>query len=142
MRRRIIILIVLSYVVELIFTLFEFDIVVARPWHPFYYGHTYEDGSYWNGWVSDGVFVYGFMEMVARALIFLAAYYAVINKIALSLFIVCFWIELVDMLDYYLFRNDPWPFFPRIGNFGLEYNYVKLAIVCYYAWTDWNRKTS
>lgn len=129
MKGRIICLIIASYIVGFLFTLFEFDAVERKHWHPFYEGHTYENGEYWNGHVTDAVFVYGFMEMVSRALIFLAAYLAIMHRIFLKLFIVCFWVEVADMADYWLFRNDPYPFLPRIGNFALEYNYIKLAII-------------
>lgn len=145
MKRRIIFLIVLSYFVGLIFTLFEFNAVVRHKRHPFYLGHTYENGEYWNGHVTDAVFVYGFMEMISRGLIFLAAYYAVLHKIFLRLFIVCFWVEIADMMDYWLFRNDPYPFLPvietKIGKIALEFNYIKLGIICYFAWRDSNTTT-
>lgn len=146
MKRKIIILIVVSYFVGLIFTLFEFEKRIEKKWHPFFDGITYQNGDKWNGWVTDAVFAYGFMEMVSRGLIFLAAYLAVSHKIFLKLFIVCFWVELADMFDYWLFRNDPYPLLPKYetkyGTLALEFNYIKLAIVSYFAWTDWNRKTS
>lgn len=145
MKRKIIFLIVLSYFVELIFTLFEFNAQVVHKWHPFYQGHTFENGEFWNGHVTNAVFVYGFMEMVSRGLIFLAAYYAVSHKIFIKLFIVCFWVELFDMFDYWLFRNDPYPFLPKyetsIGTIALEFNYIKIVIICYYAWRHYNTAT-
>src|SRR5687767_9715148 len=130
MKLRIIALIFSSYLVGQLFTLFEFNAVEEKRWHPFYYGHTYEDGRFWDGRVTNAVFAYGFMEMVSRAMLFLAAYLAIVHRInVFKLFMVCFWVEVADMADYWLFRNDPYPFLPRIGNFGLEFNYIKLAII-------------
>lgn len=133
MRLKIILLVVGSYLIELLFTLFEFDAVVKRKMHPFYQGHVYENGEKWNGYVTNAVFVYGFMEILARGMIFLAAYLAVMHKIALRLFVVCFWLEIADVFDYWLFRNDPYPLLPRIGNFGIEFNYIKIATVCIFS---------
>lgn len=141
MKRKILFLLGLSYLVELIFTLFEFDARIDRHWHPFYQGHTFEDGTHWNGWVTNAVFVYGFMEMVSRGLIFLAAYLAVTNRIFLRVFIVCFWLEMADMVDYWLFRNDPYPFLPKVGNFGIEFNYIKIAIIGYFITREFKSPT-
>lgn len=141
MKRWIIILIVGSYFVEVIFTLFELSDSVPIKRHPYYQGHTYDNGVYWNGWVSDAVFVYGIMEIVARAMIFLAVYYAFRDRIFLKIFIVCFWVEVADVFDYWLFRNDPYPFLPKhetkFGTLALEFNYIKLAIISYFAWRDY-----
>jgi hypothetical protein len=136
-KHKIILLIFGSYLVGTIFTAFEFDAVVRKKWHPFYQGHTYENGEYWDGKVTNAVFVYGFMEMVSRAMIFCAAYLAVRHRIFIYLFYVCGWIEIADMFDYWLFRNDPYPFLPKIGNFGLEFNYVKLFLVGIYSTREW-----
>lgn len=135
MRKKIYGLIIASYLVGFIFTLFEFDAVKRHKWHPFYAGHTYENGEFWDGRVTNAVFAYGFMEMVSRAIIFYAAYLAVRYGVFLRIFIVCFWVEVADMADYWLFRNDPYPFLPKFGNFGIEFNYIKFAIiVSFSAW--------
>jgi len=130
-KERILIAIVFSYVVELLFTLFEFDAEVDRKWHPFYNGHTFQNGKYWNGWVTNCVFVYGFMEMAARGTMFLAAHWAIRHRIMLRIFVVCATLEMLDMFDYWLFRNDPW--------FGtpIEFNYIKIGVVIFYARREW-----
>lgn len=143
-RSKILILIVLSYFVDLLFTLFEFDAQVMKAWHPFYQGMDFPNGFHWDGKVSDSSFVYGFMAMVSRAMILLAAYLAVTHRILLNIFIVCFWIECADMLDYYLFRNSWWPFIPKFDflmfeNVEFEFNYVKIIIVILFAVREWRR---
>lgn len=130
-KERILISILLSYVVELIFTLVEFDKEVVSKWHPFYNGHTFENGDYWNGWVTNCVFAYGIMEIAARAILLISAHWAIINGIRLRIFLVCAGLEILDMADYWLFRNDPW--------FGtpIEFNYIKIGVVIYYARREW-----
>lgn len=140
LKEKVLLLVIVSYLTGMIFTLFEFNAQVPRKWHPYFKGITYQDGTVWNGWVSDANFVYGFMEMASRGLIFLAAYIAVMNKIPLRIFIVCFWVELSDMLDYWLWRNGPW--FEVVGfmdfeTFQFEFFYVKLAIIIFFSAREW-----
>lgn len=140
-RDKILLLIIGSYLVGVIFTMFEFEAVKRHKWHPFYQGHVYEDGTVWNGHVTKAVFVYGFMEMVSRAMIFYAAYLTIIYRVPLyKIFILCFWVEVADMADYWLFRNDPYPFLPKwdtpIGTFAIEYNYIKLFIIGCFCWYE------
>jgi len=124
---------VLSYLVELIFTVFEFDREVKKPWFPFFKGIVYEDGSVWNGWVTDANFVYGFMETAARGLIFLSAYWSVTYGVKLKMYAVCVWLEIIDMFDYWWFYNDQW------FNTGVEFNYIKIGIIFYCAWKEYIR---
>jgi len=124
---------VLSYLVELIFTVFELDPEIKRPHHPFFNGLVFQDGTVWNGWVTDANFVYGFMEMAARGLVFLAASWAILYGIRMRIFAVCASLEIIDMFDYWLFRNDEW------FNTGFEFNYLKIAIVVFCAWKEYRK---
>lgn len=144
MKAKILILIVASYLVDLLFTLFELDAQVVRSLHPFYNGMDFPNGFHWDGKVSVSTFVYGFMAMASRAMIFLAAYLAVHHRILLNIFVVCFWIECADMIDYYLFRNSWWPFIPKFNLFGLEniefeFNYLKVSFITLYAYKEWKK---
>lgn len=144
MKAKILILIVASYFVDLLFTLFEFDAQVMKTWHPFYQGMDFPNGFHWDGKVSDSTFVYGFMSMASRAMIFLAAYLAVSNRIFLTIFVACVWVELADMLDYFLFRNGWWPFIPKFNLFGFEniefeFNYLKVSFITLYAYIEWKQ---
>lgn len=144
MKAKILILIVASYFVDLLFTLFELDAQVMKNWHPFYQGMDFPNGYHWDGKVSDSTFVYGFMAMASRALIFLAAYLAVSNRIFLTIFVACVWVELADMLDYYMFRNSWWPFIPKFNLFGFEniefeFNYIKVLFIATYAYLEWKK---
>lgn len=119
---------VLSYLVEFIFTLFEFDEEIPRRRHIFYKGHTFASGKHWDGWPTDVNFVYGFMEMASRGLIFVSAYLAIKYGMRMRVFWICATIEIIDMFDYWLFRNDEW------FNTGIEFNYIKIGVILYFAW--------
>jgi hypothetical protein len=123
---------VLSYLVELIFTVFEFDREVKKPYFLFFDGIVYQDGSTWNGWVTDCNFVYGFMETAARGLIFLSAHWAVVYGVRLRIFSVCVLLEMADMLDYWLFYNAEW------FNTGIEFNYIKIGVILFNVWREYN----
>lgn len=118
---------VLSYLVGFIFTLFEFDEEIAKLRHPFYKGHTFASGRHWDGWVTDANFVYGIMEIASRGLIFVSADLAIKYRFKLRIFWVCGGIEIIDMYDYWLFRNDEW------FNTGIEFNYIKIVVILLYA---------
>lgn len=137
MKAKILILIVASYFVDLLFTLFEFEACTVKPWHMFYYGEDLACG-HWNGWVSDSSFAYGFFAMGSRALIFLAAWLAIRHGMLANVFMVCICIEAADALDYYLVRNGWWQFIPPFNAFGFEnikfeFNYVKICFITCYA---------
>lgn len=143
-RVQILVLIVASYLVDLLFTLFEFDAQIVEKWHPFYQGMDFPNGFHWDGKVSASTFAYGFFAMVSRAMIFYAAYLAVTYRIWLRIFVVCFWVECADMLDYFLFRNSWWPFIPKfdfIGfkNIEFEFNYLKVLFIATYAYIEWKK---
>lgn len=126
--------------VDLLFTLFEFNATEMHPWHPFYQPITFPNGFVWDGKVSDSTFVYGFMAMLSRAMIFLAAYLAVSHRLFLRIFIICFWVELADSVDYYLTRNGYWFKVDRFlffENWEFEFNYIKLGVIFYFTSREW-----
>jgi hypothetical protein len=125
---------VLAYLVELIFTLFEFDEEIYRPRYWFYKGHTFASGKHWDGWDTDVNFAYGFMEIGARCLIFVSAHMAIKHGLVLRIFYVCATLEMIDVFDYWAFFNDKW------FNTGLEFNYVKIVVILVYAWKEYSRK--
>ena len=124
---------VLSYLTELIFTIWEFDKKVEKPYYPFFDGIIYEDGSKWNGWVTDCVFVYGFMETAARGLIFVSAAIASWYGVKMNIFFVCITLEIIDSFDYWLFYNHTW------FNTGIEFNYIKIGVILYCSWKEYSR---
>lgn len=131
MKKWILAALLLSYLVELIFTVFELDAEVKKPHFLFFKGVEYADGTTWNGWMTDCNFVYGFMETAARGLIFLSASWAVMYGVKLRIFAVCAVLEIIDMFDYWLFYNGEW------FNTVIEFNYIKIGIVFLYAWRDY-----
>lgn len=146
--QKVILLVWGSYIVDLLFTLFELDATTMKKWHPFYDGMTFPNGFVWDGRVSDSTFVYGLMSMLSRGMIFLGAYLAVMHRLPIKLFIVCFWIEISDMVDYYLFHNSWWPFIPKINftilwirfeNVEFEYNFLKILIVTIFSYIEWKK---
>ena len=126
----------LSYLVELIFTLFEFDQEIKKPRYPFFDGITFQDGSTWNGWVTDANFVYGFMETSARGLIFVSAAISSWYGIKMNIFFVCITLEILDGIDYWLFYNHTW------FDTGIEFNYIKIGVVFFYAWKEYTASSS
>lgn len=145
---RILLLISGSYLVDLLFTLFESSSPVLSKWYVFYKGHTYEDGTVWNGEVTTATFWHGLNTMISRAMLLCAAYMAVSWRIFVKSFAVCFWIEVFDMLDYWLFYNAWWVFIPKfdlnigvmiIKDFEFEYNFLKIPIVLIYCYIEWKR---
>lgn len=143
MRGKILLLIVGVYFVDVLFTLFELD---TTPWkfHPFYDGYTFPNGSHWNGWKSNNQIAYDIFAFVSRAMIFSASWLAVKHGIVLKIFVLCFFIELSDIVDYWLFNNAWWPFIAKFNflyfdNFEFEYNYVKLALVICFAVWEWRK---
>jgi hypothetical protein len=148
---RILILISGSYLVDLLFTLFESSSPVLSKLYVFYRGHTYEDGTFWNGYTTQATFWHGLNTMFSRAMILSAAYISVRWKVFVKSFAVCFWIEVFDMLDYWLFYNAWWVFIPKfdlnigimiIKDFEFEYNFVKISIVLIYCYIEWRRLKS
>lgn len=140
-----------SYVVDLFFTLFELDPTTMKHYHPFYYGETFPNGFVWNGWKTDTQFVHAFMGIASRAMIFLAAYVAVMNKLPLTIFVWCFWVELADGVDYWLTNNDWWPFIPKLtiyfGTFAVEdwefeFNYIKIFLIGFLSYKGWKKQKS
>lgn len=143
---KILLLIVGSYFVDLLFTLFEFDACHVKHMHPFYYGEDLVCG-HWDGQVSNSSFAYGFFAMASRAMLIYAAWLAVKYRILLPIFLVCFWIEMADSLDYYLVRNGWWTFIPKFDFFifndiKFEFNYVKILIITGFAAYEYTRKPS
>lgn len=135
----------LSYLIQVFFTLFEFDAEVMRKFHPFYDGMTYQNGYHWNGWVTMANFVYGLMEIVARVMIFLSASIAVLFGVKTCIFIVCAFVEVADIFDYWLTRNGPWftvDKFLIFENWEFEHNYIKIFIVLSFCYTEWKRLKS
>lgn len=135
-------LVALSYLIDVGFTLFEFDIEVRKKYHPFYDGITYQDGSKWNGWVTQANFYYGLLAMCSRAAIFLSIGFAVWLGVKTRVYWVCLIAELSDMVDYKLTRNGPWfklDHFLIFDNWEFEWNYIKIGIVLTYCYTEWKR---
>lgn len=137
-----------SYVVDLFFTLFELDPTTMKHYHPFYYGETFSNGFVWNGYKTDTQFIHAFMGIASRAMIFLAAWVAVMNNIPVKIFIWCMWVELADGLDYWLTNNDHWVFIPKLtiyfGSFTLEnwefeMNYIKVFLMAYLSYKGWKK---
>lgn len=135
-----------SYLVDLLFTLFESSSPTVSKWYVFYQGHTYEDGTFWNGHTTEATFWHGLNTMFSRAMLLSAAYISVRWSLFIKSFAVCCWIELFDMLDYWLFYNAWWTFIPKfdlnigimtINNFEFEYNFVKIGIVLTYCYIEW-----
>lgn len=146
--RAILLLLAGSYLVDLLFTLFESSSPVTSKWYVFYQGHTYEDGSIWNGEVTAATFWHGINTMLSRAMILSSAYIAVRWGVFVKSFAVCFWVEVLDMLDYWLFYNAWWNFIPKfdlnigimtIKDFEFEYNFLKIPIVLIYCYIEWKR---
>lgn len=139
-RRVILAIVFVSYLFGVFFTLFEFDGQTVKKWHPFYNGITYQDGTHWNGHVSDAVFWYGLMEMAVKASVFLAAALAIWLKIDTRIFLVCLGVEFMDAVDYYLTRNGPWftlDHFLIFNNWEFEFNYVKILIIFLFVSREW-----
>lgn len=136
-------LIVLSYLVDLGFTLLEFDAEVEKKYHPFYDGITFQDGRHWNGWVTKANFVYGLLAMVSRALLFSAVILTVLFRIRIVMtFVVCLILECLDMVDYWLFRNGPWFVMYKVlifDNWEFEFNYIKIGLVISFSYIEWER---
>jgi hypothetical protein len=137
-----------SYVVDLFFTLFELDPWTFKPYHPFYEGEVFPDGSVWNGWKTDTQFVHAIMGIASRAMIFLAAWVAIINKIPVKIFIWCLWVEIADGIDFWLTNNDHWPFIPkltlyfgdiRLENWEFEFNYIKVLLMAVLSYKGWKQ---
>jgi hypothetical protein len=145
MRAKVLLIVIGVYLVDVLFTLFELDTTVWK-FHPFYDGFTFPNGQHWNGWKSNNQIVYDLFSFVSRAMILLAAYLAVMNGVRLKIFMVCFFIELSDMVDYWLFNNSWWKFIPKfdllfIKDVEFEYNYAKLAIIICFAVYEWRPRT-
>lgn len=143
MRGVLLVLVVVIYFVDVLFTLFELD-TVAWKFHLLYLGHWYPNGEYWNGWKSNNQIVYDVMAFVSRAIIFTVAGLAVKYGIKLQIFVVCFFIELSDIIDYWIFNNAWWNFIPKfdfmmLKDVEFEYNYVKLAIIVCFAVWEWRK---
>jgi hypothetical protein len=135
-------LIALSYLIGVFFTLFEFDAEVRVRYHPFYDGMTFQNGEHWNGWVTKANFVYGFMEMFSRMLIFVAGWIAWRYVVPIKIFAVCAFVEMADMVDYWLVRNGPWftiRKFLIFDNWEFEFNYIKIGIILIYCYTEWKK---
>lgn len=140
-RKVILFIVCASYLFGVVFTLFEFDAYNVKKWHPYYEGITYQNGEHWDGRVSDAVFWYGFMEMVVKASIFLAAGLAIWLKIRTRIFWVCLPLEVLDMIDYRLTRNGPWftlDHFLIFDNWEFEFNYVKILIIFLFSASEWD----
>lgn len=121
---------VLSYLVELIFTIWELDKQVMKKRFIFFDGWVYEDGSAWDGLVSDSSFVYGFMETSSRGLIFVSAAIASWYGVRMNIFFVCITLEIIDGFDYWLFYNHKW------FDTHIEFNYIKIALIFFYTWRE------
>lgn len=135
-------LVALSYLIDVGFTLFEFDIEVRKKYHPFYDGITYQDGSKWNGWVTQANFYYGLLAMCSRASIFLSIGLAIWLTVKTKIYWVCLVMEVFDMIDYKLTRNGPWFTLDRFlifDSWEFEWNYIKIGIVLTYCYIEWKR---
>lgn len=122
---------ILSYLVELIFTVWELDREVKKPYYLLFDGWTYSNGTTWNGWVTDANFVYGFMETAARGLIFVAAAIASWYGVRMRIFFVCITLEIIDGFDYWIFYNHTW------FNTAIEFNYIKIGVIFFYTWKEY-----
>lgn len=143
-RHKIAILIILSFLTDLIFTLFEFNAEVYKHWHPYFDGMTFSDGRKWDGSVTDANFAYGFFGIGSRGLMFLAGWLAIHYRMYPKSFLVAFWLELFDMPDYYFTRNSWWKFIPKvdfwlIDNWTFEYNYIKILAICLIVYHEWKK---
>lgn len=138
-KRKILLVLFISYIVELLFTLFELDAETRYKFHPLFDGVVFQDGSKWNGEKTPANFVYGFMEIAARGLIFLAAYWASKAKIFLPIFLWLACLEIADMVDYWLLNNSGW--FAIYGPFEFDFNLIKVGVVLGFNVKEWMIKS-
>lgn len=144
---RVIILLFLAFTVDLIFTWFEFNDYERQLMHPFYEGHTYQNGNYWDGSVTTANFAHGFFRRLTTAIVFMCAVWAIQARMHVSLFWMCVCLELVDAFDYWLTRSDEWftlPVFTLFGttyyDYEIEFNHFRLiAVVVYFIVHKWKK---
>jgi hypothetical protein len=131
-----ILLLVGSYLVDLIYTLVEWDFNTRQSFFPFFHGY---DG--WDGKMALGSYVYYYCQHIKMAMIYCAAYLVT----GWRFITVLFWVELADLIDYILIYHEGWF---TIGSFWIfedikfEFNYAKIFIVSIYAYFEWKKLKS
>lgn len=126
MRTKIICLLVGAYLVDLIYTLVEWDFHRTYSFFPFFHGH-----SGWDGKMALGTYVYFYCQRVALMMIIWASFLAS----GFRFFKILFWIELLDLIDFAMCYNEQWF---SIRGFSFEFNYLKIGILIYFAAREWN----
>lgn len=131
-----ILLLVGAYLVDLIYTLVEWDFNVKYSFFPFFHGY---DG--WDGKMALGSYVYYYCQHISLSMIFCALYLITGWRFVALLF----WVELADLVDYILCYHEGWF---TIGSFWIfedvkfEMNYLKVVIITLYAYIEWKRLKS
>src|SRR5687767_2031466 len=131
--QRAVLILVGAYLVDLIYTLVEWDFNNRYSFFPFFHGY---EG--WDGKMALGSYVYYYCQHVCLMMIF----YAVYLISGWRFLMVLFWVELADLVDYMLIYHEGWF---RIGsfwifeNFKFEFNYAKVFIVSIYAYFEWKK---
>lgn len=117
-----------SYIVDLIYTLVEWDFGKKYYFFPFFHGY---DG--WDGSMALGSYVYYYCQHVSLMMI----YWGCFLFSGWKFIRVLFWVEFLDLIDYMLCYHEAW--LVMIDGFQFDFNYLKLGIIFYYAYNEWKK---
>jgi hypothetical protein len=134
-----VLIIVCAYSVDTLYTLVEWDFTSRHSFFPFFHGY---DG--WDGKMALGSYVYYFCQHV-YIMMLLHAFYLVSGWRFIN---ALFWLEFADLIDYIACYHEAW-FVIDLGpasvigsNFIFEFQYVKIILICLFAWRYWPRPSS
>lgn len=125
--KRALILIFCAYLVDVIYTLVEWDFTKQYSFFPFFHGH-----AGWDGKMALGSYVYYLCQHVSIMMILNAAYQLTIGR----LFGYLFWIEFTDLLDYVLCYHEAWF---MVYGWEFEWNYGKIFLVAFVTYNEWKK---
>lgn len=120
-----------SYLVDLIYTLVEWDFNTRYSFFPFFHGY---DG--WDGKMALGSYVYYYCQHVMLMMIFYAFYLYSGWRFVFILF----WVECADLVDYMACYHEAWfkiPGFWKFDTIDFEFNYVKILIIFLFVSREW-----
>lgn len=129
MRNKVLALVVGSYLVDVIYTMVEWDFQKTYSFFPFFHGH-----SGWDGRMALGSYVYFYCQHVCVMMLLWAAYLAS----GMRFLKYVFWVEFADLIDYALCYHEKWL---TINGFDFEFSYAKILIVFALAAREWKSTT-
>lgn len=132
-RDKALLLLVGAYLVDLLYTLVEWDFNTKYSFFPFFHGY-----SGWDGKMALGSYVYYYCQHVCLMMIFYALYLFSAWRFVLILF----WVEVADLIDYMCFYHEAWfkmPGFWKFESIPFEFNYIKVLFITIYAYIEWRR---